>query len=316
MSMAVVAMLASYGSHSYYRSVLEADKTVVIAPGTGAREVLEQLHAVGAIPEPWKIAIPVYLSKQYRNLKAGEYAFTRGMTPEQIMVRMIRGDVVVHKLTIPEGFTSAQIRAALLAEPLLTGEVPERLPEGAYFPDTYHFQRGELRLEVLERMRAAMTRLIESEWPKRAADLPFASMQEALVLASIIEAETPVAAERPLVASVYGNRLRKGMKLQADPTVAYGIDPTNMKNHTLSLSDLRRDHPYNTYTRPGLPPQPIGNPGAASIRAALNPAATEYLYFVATGDGGHRFATTLAQHNANVAAYRKAMREQNARSQP
>ena len=307
-------MLASYGSHSYYRSLLTRDTTVVIAPGTGAREVLEQLHAAEAIPEPWKIAIPVYLSKQYRNLKAGEYALKAGMTPEQIMTMIIRGEVVVHRVTIPEGFTVAQIAAALHAEPLLTGDIAVALTEGAYFPNTYYYQRGETRSAVLARMQEAMTRTLTTLWAQRAAGLPLKTPQEALVLASIIEAETPVAAERPLVAGVYINRLRKGMKLQADPTVAYGIDPTNMKNHTLSLRDLTRDHPYNTYTRFGLPPAPIGNPGEASLKAALNPATTDYLYFVATGDGGHRFATTLKEHQANVAAYRKTQREKAAQS--
>ena len=309
-AMAATAMLASYGSHSYYRTLLATDTTVVIAPGTGARQVLEQLHAAGAMPEPWKIAIPVYLSKQYRNLKAGEYALKAGMTPDQIMTMLIRGDVVVHKVTIPEGFTVAQIVAALMAEPLLTGGLPTPMLEGDFFPNTYYFQRGEDRTVVLNRMQAAMARTVTEHWEKRTENLPLKTSREAVILASIIEAETPVAAERPIVASVYINRLRKGMKLQADPTVAYGIDPTNMKNHTLSIKDLGRDHPYNTYTRFGLPPGPIGNPGEASIAAALNPATTDYLYFVATGDGGHRFATTLAEHNRNVAEYRKVQREQ------
>ncbi len=306
--LAGAAMLASYSSHNYYRSVLDADKTVTIAPGTGARETLVQLHEQGALPAPWTMALPVFFRQQYRSFKAGEYALAKGMTPDQILSLIARGEVVVHKLTIPEGFTSAEVVMALVAEPLLTGEPPVMVIEGKLLPDTYHFQRGESREAIAARMRRAMDEKLNALWAARAADLPLKNPEEVLILASIVEKETSVPAERPLVAAVYLNRLKKGMKLQADPTVVYGIDSTGQMKRPLTIGDLNRDTPYNTYTREGLPPTPIANPGAASIEAVLHPATSDFLYFVATGDGGHNFATTLAEHQKNVAAYRKAMK--------
>jgi UPF0755 protein len=268
------------------------------------------------LPAPWAIAVPVLFSKQYRNFKAGEYAFTASMTPEQVLSQIARGDVVVHKITIPEGFTSAQVAASLLAESLLSGDLPPAMIEGRLFPNTYHFQRGETRAAVVARMTQAMDEALARLWPARSADLPITTQQEALTLASIVEKETSLAAERTMVAGVYINRLRKGMKLQADPTVVYGIDTKGVMDRPLTLADLNRDTPYNTYTRLGLPPSPICNPGAASIEAVLHPAVTDALYFVATGTGGHNFAATNAEHQKNVAAYRKVMKPEEAKPAP
>lgn len=314
--MAAVAVLASYGSHSYYNSVLNENKTVILVPGTGARGTLEMLHEQGALPAPWKIAIPVFFSRQYRNFKAGEYAFAAGMTPEQILSKIARGEVVVHKITIPEGFTSTQVAFALLQEKLLKGGLPPSMLEGRLFPNTYHFQREETREAVVSRMKQAMDETLARLWAARSPDLPLATPQEALILASIVEKETSVPEERPLVAAVYLNRLKKGMMLQADPTVVYGIDPSGELDRSLTLADLNRDTPYNTYTRTGLPPGPICNPGLAAIEAVLHPAETNVLYFVATGDGGHRFAETHAEHQKNVAAYRKAMQPEPVKQAP
>ena len=314
--LAMLAMLATYSSSSYYRAVLTEDTTVILPRGLGAEEILATLHQAGAIPEPWKIALPVFLRKQYRSFKAGEYAFAAGMTPEHILDVIARGDVVVHKLTIPEGLTSHAIAVLLAAEPLLTGDMPQPIAEGELYPDTYHFTRGESRAAVIARMRTAMQQSLGALWQQRAADLPFATPQEAVVLASIIEKETRVAAERTLVAGVYINRLRQGMLLQADPTVVYGINPSGDLGRELTRADLARDTPYNTYVRAGLPPTPICHPGEASVAAALNPAATDYLYFVADAKGGHLFAATLAEHQRNVLSYRRLVREMKASTTP
>ena len=308
--LAMLAMLATYSSASYYRAVLTEDTTVILPRGLGAEEILATLHQAGATPEPWKIALPVLLRKQYRSFKAGEYAFAAGMTPEQILDIIARGDVVAHKLTIPEGLTSHAIAVLLAAEPLLTGDMPQPIAEGELYPDTYHFTRGESRVAVIARMRAAMQQSLDSLWQQRAANAPVSTPREAVVLASIIEKETRLAAERPLVAGVYSNRLRQGMLLQADPTVVYGINPSGDLGRELTRADLARDTPYNTYVRAGLPPTPICHPGAASLAAALQPATTDYIYFVADANGGHRFAITLAEHQNNVAAYRRSLREE------
>lgn len=296
-----------------YRTPLSyaAPKTVVIPAGSGARALLNTLHAEGVTPPSELMLLPLLVTSDYKKLKAGEYEFAAGMSPAEIVAKIIRGEVVVHKITIPEGWNRFQVREALMNEPLLTGEVPE-FAEGSLLPDTMHYARGETRASVIKRMQEAQAKLLQQAWLARAQNLPLASPQEALILASIIEKETGVADERAMVSGVFTNRLKKGMLLQTDPSVVYGIEV--QQNGTpmgrpLSRADLQRDTMYNTYTRAGLTPTPICNPGKASIEAALNPAATDALYFVATGSGGHRFAATLKEHDANVAAYRKAMRE-------
>ncbi len=286
--------------------------TVIIPPKTGTRAVLAQLHEAGVAPAPEVMILPVVLLTDYHALKAGEYEFTAGMSPRDIIAKIIRGEVVVHKITIPEGWTVYQVRAALMAEPLLSGELPAVIPEGSLMPDTMHVQRGESRAKVVSRMQEAQAKLLAELWDKRVTGLPYATPQEALIMASIVERETGEVDERAMVAGVFINRLRKGMLLQTDPSVIYGIEQQQggkPMERLLTRGDLMRDTPFNTYTRGGLTPTPICNPGRKAIEAALNPAATDALYFVATGNGGHRFAATLKEHEANVAAYRKAMRE-------
>jgi len=310
---ALCALLAgSFALYSFtvYRAPsVQETRTVMIERGTGARGILEQLHREGVLPAPWKIMLPVAMGGEYRAFKAGEYAFAEGLSPHQVVSSIARGDVVVHAVTVPEGWTVAQVREALLAEPLLTGDVPSNIAEGSLFPDTMHFQRGDTRASIISRMQAKQREVLQEAWENRAKGLPVASAQEALILASIVEEETGVDEERRRVAAVYANRLRMGMPLQADPTVAYGIAPGGMKR-MLTRADLKRDTPYNTYTRAGLPPGPICNPGKDSIEAALNPLASDELFFVATGNGGHWFARTVQEHNANVAKYRAALRAQ------
>jgi UPF0755 protein len=309
----LLAGAAGYSFYLYNTPTSVGEKTVVIAPGSGAKALLVQLHDEGLVPPFEVIALPLFLTADYKKLKAGEYEFAAGMTPAHIVQKIIRGEVVVHKITIPEGWTVWQVRDAFLKEPLLTGALPATIPEGSILPDTMHFARGESRASVIARMQEAQAKLLAELWETRAPGLPYASPEEALVMASIVERETGEVDERALVAGVFVNRLRIGMLLQTDPSVIYGIEQSQGGRpmaRLLTTGDLKRDTPYNTYTRPGLPPTPIANPGRKSIAAALNPATTDYLYFVATGTGGHHFAITLKEHNANVAAYRKEMAAQ------
>lgn len=302
---------AVYSFSAYYSSQSEgALQTVIIAPNTGARALVAQLHREGLVPPFAVMALPLFLATDYTALKAGEYELSHAMSPAEIMQKIIRGEVVVHKVTIPEGWNMWQVRAALMAEPLLTGELPATIPEGSVLPDTMHFSRGEARSAVLVRMQKAQASLMQSLWATRAPNLPFQTPEEALVLASVVEKETGVGGERSMVAGVFVNRLRLGMPLQSDPTVIYGIELAQdgaPLGRPLTRGDLRTDTPHNSYTRRGLPPTPICNAGAKAIEAVLNPATTEALYFVATGHGGHAFAATLAEHQRYVEAYRAVM---------
>lgn len=301
-----------YSTSAYRTPGDYPETTIVIAPRTGVQQTLTQLHEAGLTPPMIVTALPVVISHQYSSLKAGEYHFVPGLMPAQIIAQIARGDIVVHKVTMPEGWNSYQLRAALMAEPLLTGELGA-IPEGSVLPDTMHFTRGETRAAVVERMQKAQAELLAKLWPTRDADLPIRTPQEAVTLASIVEKETGVAGERPMVAGVFTNRLRVGQMLQSDPTVVYGVEAKQggvPMGRPLSKTDLVTDTPYNSYTRVGLPPTPISNPGKAAIEAVLHPATTDALYFVATGTGGHHFAATLAEHEANVRAYHAVMHDE------
>jgi UPF0755 protein len=286
-----------------------AETSVTIARGAGVGAIAAELADAGVVGEPRLFRLYVRLTGAERALTAGEYAFPAGVSTAEV-VRMLRDhDVVQYRFTLVEGWTVAETFAALAAEEQLTGELPAPPPEGRLLPDTYFFQRGEARAEVVRRMREAMAVELAAAWAERAPDLPLDGPDDALTLASIIEKETAVAAERDLVAGVFVNRLERGMLLQTDPTVIYALtDGEGPLERALLRRDLEVDDPYNTYVHPGLPPGPIANPGRASIRAAVNPAETDYLYFVADGSGGHAFARTLAEHNANVREWRRVQR--------
>ena len=302
-----------YSTSSYREPGTYPETTLIIEPHTGVQQTLSQLHAAGLTPPMIVTALPVVMSHQYSALKAGEYHFMPGLTPAQIITQIARGEIVVHKITIPEGWNSYQVRMAFMAEPLLNGDVPE-IAEGSVLPDTMHFTRGEQRSAVLARMQKAQVELLFTKlWPMRDTDLPISTPQEAIALASVVEKETGVASERAMVAGVFTNRLRQGMMLQSDPTVVYGIEVMRggvPMGRPLSKADLATDTPYNSYMRAGLPPTPICHPGKAALEAALHPAATDGLYFVATGTGGHHFAATLAGHEKNVAAYHAVMHDE------
>lgn len=305
---------ATFGAAYYY--VTDGDTaqetSVVIPKGMKSYQTAQELAKAGVIRHPYLFLAIEYASGHTRQYKAGEYQFRARISPTEVSRKLTSGDVVIHKVTIPEGWSVREVRAALQAEPVLEGDITMTLAEGSILPETYHFIRGETRNAVIGRMQASMEKVLGEAWDKRAEGLPLASKQEALILASIVEKETGVPEERARVAAVFINRLKLGMRLQTDPSVVYGIEQaTNDKmNRALTIADLEQPSPYNTYLIPALPPAPIANPGRDAIHATLHPAQTDELYFVATGNGGHNFSKTLEEHNQNVAAYRAVLRAQ------
>ncbi|MEQ9445399.1 MAG: endolytic transglycosylase MltG [Rhodospirillaceae bacterium] len=288
---------------------LKNSKEVVIAAGAGLGQIATQLQRDGIIDSDLVFRIQARITGLAGQLKAGEYRFSAGASVSQILAKIVAHDVIVRFLTIPEGLTSSQILQLVESADGLTGPAPSNIPDGTLLPETYGYERGETRAALVQRMAAAMSQALEDLWLGRAADLPFDSPQEALILASIVERETSVPSERARVAAVFVNRLNRGMRLQSDPTVAYGVDPSGPLGRPLRRSDLDRETPYNTYQIPGLPSGPICHPGRESIAAVLSPAQTDDLFFVADGSGGHAFAKTLREHNRNVAAWRRIQRE-------
>ena len=278
---------------------------VIIPEGTGIIEIGEMLEAEEVVASRYLFPFFYVLLEYQRPLKAGEYAFAEGASYRQVMKTLGSGITVVRKLTIPEGLTAMQIYAILEDNSALRGDLPPLAKEGTLMPETYYYSYGDRRAWIIERMAKSQTEFLAEVWPGRDTDLPFTTQQEMLALASIVEKETGVGLERGRVASVYINRLRKGMKLQADPTVIYGItEGKRDMGRPLTRADLLVDTPYNTYTREGLPPGPITNPGKDAIRAVLKPQQTRDLFFVADGKGGHLFSTNYESHTKNVGRYR------------
>jgi UPF0755 protein len=283
----------------------EASTIVSLPMGTGLNQAARILQERGVIKSGLIFRAGVMYNRKAAALKAGEYEIPSGASPHEIMTILIDGKSIVYKLTLAEGLTSAMIVDLVRKDPTLTGEIAEIPPEGSLLPETYIFNRGETRASLIKRMRDDHARVVDELWAGRAQNLPIATKEEAVILASIVEKETGVASERPRVASVFVNRLRKGMKLQSDPTIIYGITKGVPLGRGIRQSELQGATPYNTYVIMGLPPTPIANPGRESLAAVMNPAQTEDLYFVADGTGGHAFATTLAEHERNVKNWRE-----------
>lgn len=238
-------------------------------------------------------------------LRAGEFEFASGATMEDVLGMITAGRFLTYKVTIPEGWTSQMVVARVTEQKELEGDIKTVPPEGAVLPDTYVFRRGLSRQKLIDDMQAAQTKLLDTLWQARPATTKLATPQDLVTMASIVEKETGLAEERPKVASVFLNRLDQKMRLQSDPTIIYGIVGGKGKlDRPLTKTDIETATPYNTYTISGLPPGPIANPGKAALEAVLNPADTKYLYFVADGSGGHAFASTLDEHNANVKKWR------------
>jgi len=282
--------------------------------GSGLKAVARQLANDGVLAEPESLWIVARLLGRGQAIKAGTYRLERATTPLELIDKMERGDVVLDEILFVEGSTLRQWLAQLAAQPKirqtlagksemdLRGLLGEIDPlEGWFFPDTYRYAPGTTDLDILKRAHAAMKKKLDEAWAARDPGIVLATPYEALTMASIVEKETGQGVERPIIASVFENRLRRGMRLQTDPTVIYGLG--ERYDGAIHKRDLLEDTPWNTYTRDGLPPTPIAMPGAASIRAVLHPASTPYLYFVARGDGTHEFTASLEEHNRAVAKY-------------
>ncbi len=291
---------------------LAAETAVVIPRGASHAAIADRLAEAGVLAPGRETALLVAarLTEREGPLRAGEYAFPAGASLRVVLQILRSGRTVQRRITIPEGLTVAQILALLDQVEGLTGTVGEPPPEGSLLPDTWAFSWGDSRESLIRRMRLGMDRALAEAWAQRADNLPLAGPREALILASIIERETALAEERAKVAGVFVNRLRLGMPLQSDPTVIYAVTQgTGVLDRPISRADLEADLPHNTYRIRGLPPTPIASPGRASLLAAVRPAETDALYFVADGEGGHVFSRTLEEHNRAVARWRAIERE-------
>jgi len=320
-----VGMLGFAGAFYYAKmqfdsaGPLKHDTVITIPRGEGVNAIASRLEREGIIHDRRIFMAAVLYFGAQAKLKAGDYAIENGAAMRSVLDTLIEGDAILYSVTIPEGWTSLQTVERLRATDELTGELTEIPPEGSLMPDTYRFARNTSRSDIIARMRTAQEEFLNKVWPTRDADLPIETKEEALILASIVEKETGLADERSKVAGVFINRLRKGMRLQSDPTIIYGLVGGRASlGRPIYRSEIVKETPYNTYVIKGLPPTPIANPGRAAIEAVLRPQETDAIYFVADGTGGHAFATTLAEHNRNVAQWRKIerrMREEQARAE-
>jgi UPF0755 protein len=321
-AVALAIAAAAFASFFYLREferglIKNAPAEFRIPRGASLGAINQILIDAGVLPPGQAFIVLAKLRGFDTKIQAGKYKVAEKIPVDELSAMLIAGEVVVEKFTIIEGARFADVRAALADDKRISGDLAkmsdadilravgaaEPLAEGLFFPDTYLFNEGADGLEILRSAHQKMSDLLAAEWDKRAPDLPLDTPYQALILASIIEKESAKTSERDLIASVFINRLRRGMRLQADPTVIYGIADFN---GNITRADLRRDTPYNTYTRGGLPPTPIALPGAASLHAALHPRPSDYLYFVATGeDGAHYFSKTLREHNRAVRRYQK-----------
>jgi len=288
----------------------QGDSTIVTLPsGSSVSAIAAQMKAAGVIRSTDMFKAAVAVTGADRRLRAGEYEVPSGTSLAGVVRLLVEGRVVRHFVTLPEGWSSAQAVDILAKEPVLTGTVAEIPEEGSLWPDTYEVTRGETRQAVIERMQVAARENLRVLWAQRGPGAVVRSPEEALVLASIVEKETGLAAERPRVAAVFTNRLRQGMRLESDPTIVYGLTKGRPLGRGIRRSELQQATPWNTYLIDGLPPTPIANPGREALRAVLNPPADPALFFVADGTGGHVFASTYEDHLRNVARWRQIERE-------
>lgn len=305
--------MAATGPHT-------SDTPFAVEAGEGFSSVAARLEQEGLVNDDRVLKLFARINQSESQIKAGAYSIPAGASAGAILQQLIAGDVVQLKLTIPEGLTTAQILRRIEASENLTGPMPEMdYGEGTLLPDTYVFGAGTTRTQFINRMQQAQRDLLDRLWPLRDEGLPVSTPEEAVILASVVEKETGHPEERGMVAGLFTGRLLKGMRLESDPTIIYGVsrgEPLYNRRgerRTLYRSEIDRKTDWNTYQIDGLPKTPICNPGAAAIEAVLHPPETEYVFFVADGKGGHLFAKTYAEHQRNVAAYRRFEREEIAR---
>ena len=286
-----------------------AETTIVTLPsGAGVNAIAANLKAAGVIRSTDMFKAAATLTGADRRLRAGEYEVPSKASLRSVLVLLVEGKVVRHYVTLPEGWSSAQAVDILMRQPILTGDIPTTPEEGSLWPDTYEISRGDTRASVITRMSNAQADNLARLWAARSPRTVVKSPEEAVILASIVEKETAVASERPRVAAVFSNRLRIGMRLESDPTIVYGITQGRPLGRGIRRSELERQTAWNTYQIDGLPPTPIANPGREALAAVLNPPASDELFFVADGSGGHAFARTYDEHLANVARWREIER--------
>jgi len=286
---------------------LEEVVNVVIPKGANTKIVAQELKAAGIINSELLFRLATRLNNADKALKAGEYQFMPKTSVLQAMEKIARGEVFYRRITLPEGLTTGQIMYMIANYPGLSGEIDIEVKEGELLPETYSFELGAPRNSIILQAKSAMEKIRQVIWDNREAGLPYKNINEMMTMASIIEKETAIAEERAIVASVFINRLAKKMRLQTDPTVIYALTEGEFElKRALKKSDLNIDSPYNTYRIYGLPPAPICNPGVAAMEAAVHPAKTNYLYFVANGTGGHNFAKNLSEHNRNVRKWQQS----------
>ena len=298
---ALVLLIAGVVLFGSWSAAGPADKPtpVIIASGSSLASAARQLEEAGVLESADRFRLQARLLGGDKPIQAGEYEIPARASPSEVLALLQSGKTLQRFIVVPEGMPSIMVWERLMRAPTLTGSIP--VPEeGSVLPDSYSYQRGESRAAVLKRMQDAMTKELDALWAKRSPNSVVNNKRDAIILASVVEKETGKASERPMVAGVYSNRVRIGMKLDADPTVIYPITKGKPLGRRILRSELRQDNGYNTYAKPGLPIGPIANPGRESIAAVLDPAKTDALYFVADGTGGHVFANTLAEHNANV----------------
>ena len=311
---------ALFVQHMFERpGPLKHSAIFTIPRGQGVNEIARRLESDGIISDS-RMFVASHMYLRFRDgekgmqLKAGEFEIARGASMRTVLTTLIKGRAILYKITLPEGLTSQQIVARLMAHPHLTGDIKEIPAEGSLLPDTYKFSRGLARQDLISRMKASQAKLIDRLWDRRQEGLPIKSKAEALILASIVEKETGRADERERVSAVFINRLRLKMRLQSDPTIIYGIaGGKGTLGRPIFRSEINKKTAYNTYQIDGLPPTPICNPGRFAIQATLNPAKSQDLYFVADGTGGHAFAKTHREHLVNVAKWRKIEKAMRAR---
>ncbi len=292
---------------------LKTQATLMIPRNTSLDSIAGNLERAGIVSSGRVFEYGVRATDSANKLKAGEYGFEPGISMRGVLDKLVRGESILHSVTIPEGWTVQQIFDRVAGDETLAGAMPAMPAEGSLRPDTYRVQRGMQRADLIQRMQAAQTALVQEVWSRRNEDVPLRDIGQFVTLASIVEKETGRADERPRVASVFINRLNQGMRLQSDPTIIYAVwgGAGKPAEEPIRQSHIRNESPYNTYVARGLPPGPIACPGRAALEAVASPAETKDVYFVADGAGGHLFAPTLAEHNTNVRRYREIERQRN-----